>query len=233
MNTKITSATVRAIHWNADAVTRQYYAALREHRFRGTRCAACGHVASPPRDHCVRCGAVSIEWIDLPIRGTLYAFSQQQRSWRFAKRDVIGLVALAGVAGFACHVADRGDAIGQDYNIVDNSVVSYYDLVTYMALLTGRRMRDLPLVDLRRARRVMIPAARAMAWLQQRFGLKRIRVFEPQSAHYISSSYWLSNRKSLATGYRYRYPDVREGLKDTIAWMREHGWLADRRRLFA
>ena len=79
----------------------------------------------------------------------------------------------------------------------------------------------------------MVPAARAMAWLHARFGVQRLRVFEPQSAHYVSSSYWLGNRKSLATGFTYRYADVREGLKDTIAWMRAEGWLDDRRRLFA
>jgi nucleoside-diphosphate-sugar epimerase len=150
-----------------------------------------------------------------------------------AKNYISASVHAADVAGFACHAADRPEALGEDYNIVDNSVVSYYEFVQYIALLTGRRPLDLPFVDLRRARRVMVPAARLMSWLGRRFGVRRIRVFEPQSAHYVSSSYWLSNRKSLATGYAYRYPDVREGLKDTIAWMREQGWLADRRRLFA
>ncbi len=99
MNTKITSATVRGIRYNADAASDKFYAALRERRFRGTRCIACGHVPFPPREHCTRCSAETMEWIDLPVRGTLHAFSQQHRSWRFAKPDVIGLVALVGVSG--------------------------------------------------------------------------------------------------------------------------------------
>ena len=150
-----------------------------------------------------------------------------------AKNYITTSVHVEDIAGFALHIADRADSIGEDYNVVDNSIISYYEFVQYIALLTGRRLRDLPFVNLKRARVVMVPAARAMGWLEKRFGWRRLRVFEPQSAEYVSSSYWLSNRKSLATGYQYRYPDVREGLKDTIAWMRENGWLADRRRLFA
>ena len=59
-----------------------------------------------------------------------------------------------------------------------------------------------------------------------------MRVFEIQSATYISSSYWLSNRKTLEAGYEYEYPDVREGLKDTVAWFRERGWLTDKEKVF-
>ena len=98
MNAEVTSATVRAIQFNADAASAKFYAELRERRFRGTRCRVCGHVPFPPRMHCTRCSSGDIEWIDLPAHGTLHAFSQQQR-WRFSKPDVIGLVALVGVTG--------------------------------------------------------------------------------------------------------------------------------------
>jgi len=99
VNAKITNATARAIRFHADAATQTFYAGLRERRFRGTRCAGCGHVPYPPRAFCPRCGGDDVSWIDLPTRGALYAFTQQQRSWRFASPDVIGLVALPGVAG--------------------------------------------------------------------------------------------------------------------------------------
>jgi nucleoside-diphosphate-sugar epimerase len=152
---------------------------------------------------------------------------------RDARNYITASVHVEDVAGFALYVADRASALGEDYNIVDNSVVSYHEFVHYIALLVGRRMRDLPLVDLRATRHVMVPAARAAVWLERRFGVRRPRMLEPQSATYMSSSYWLSNRKSLATGYAYRYPDVREGLQDTIAWMRRAGWLIDRRKVLA
>lgn len=128
MNTKIISATKRAIDFNADGATSTFYAALRERRFRGTRCTSCGHVPFPPRDHCVRCAQPGdalaatrrMEWIDLPRCGTVYAFSQQQRSWRFSKPDVIGLVSLVGVAGLVLTKLDApfdALAIGQDVEV--------------------------------------------------------------------------------------------------------------------
>ena len=128
MNAKIVSATKRAIDFNADGATRTLYAALRERRFRGTRCTSCGHVPFPPRDHCVRCAKPgegfgllrAMEWIDLPTRGTIYAFSQQQRSWRFSKPDVVGLVSLVGVSGLVLTKLDApfdSLAIGQDVEV--------------------------------------------------------------------------------------------------------------------
>ncbi len=148
-----------------------------------------------------------------------------------ARNYITTSVHVADTAGFAAFIADRPDAIGEDYNMVDNSIISYYDFLAYIALLTGARVRDLPLVRLDHLQPLFAAAARVWRELEVRLGVPRVRVFEIQSATYISSSYWLSNRKSLATGYVYRYPDVREGLKDTVAWMRDMGWLTDRKKL--
>jgi uncharacterized OB-fold protein len=124
MNTKVISATTRAIDFNADATTRAFYAALRERRFRGTRCTGCGYMPFPPKEHCVRCAPAApghrMEWIELPTRGMVYAFTQQQRSWRFSKPDVIGLVSLVGVAGLVLTKLDApiaSLAIGQEVEV--------------------------------------------------------------------------------------------------------------------
>lgn len=147
-----------------------------------------------------------------------------------AKNYITTSVHVEDVAGFAIHVADREDSLGEDYNVVDNSIISYHEFLHYIALLTGRPMIDIPLIKLKTLQPVMVGAAKTWTWLERRFGVKRVRVFEIQSATYMSSSYWLSNRKSLATDYRYAYPDVREGLKDTVAWFRDMGWLTDPRQ---
>ncbi len=150
-----------------------------------------------------------------------------------ARNYVTTSVHVRDVARFACFIADQENAVGQDYNVVDNSIISYYEFLRYIGLLTGRKMLDLPLVNLKTVRHPFIVAAKTWTWLEQSLGVPRVRVFEVQSATYVSSSYWLSNRKTLAAGFEYLYPDVREGLKDTIAWFKDAGWLTDRRRLFA
>ncbi len=148
-----------------------------------------------------------------------------------SRRYITTSVHVADIAGFAIFAADHEEFIGEDFNVVDNSIVSYHEFLNYIGLLTGRTIRDLPLITTKSLAPVMSGAAHAWTYLQRRFGVPRVRVFEIQSAEYVSSSYWLSNRKTLEVGYEYQYPDVREGLKDTVAWLRRQGWLTDRRRL--
>lgn len=136
-------------------------------------------------------------------------------------------VHVSDVAGFAVYIAEREEGLGEDYNIVDNSIVSQYDFLHYIALLTGRSLREIPFLTAPFMKRTLQKVMAVWFWAEERFGVARPRVLEEQSLHYMGSSYWLSNRKTLEAGYDYRYPDVREGLKDTIAWFRETGWLLD------
>ena len=148
-----------------------------------------------------------------------------------ARNFITTSVHVQDLARLALFVAERPQSLGQDYNVVDSSIISYAEFLQYIALLTGRRLRLLPLIRQRHLRPLMTAAAATWTWLERTFGLPRVRVMEVQSATYVSSSYWLSNRKSQAAGFVYDYPDVREGLRDTVAWMRHQGWLTDRRML--
>jgi len=149
-----------------------------------------------------------------------------------AKDYITTSVHVEDLARFALFVADRPETLGEDYNVVDNSIISYFEFLQYIALLTGRRIRAIPFLSLRRGLPIFKAGAQLWRWLERRFGIPRVRVYEVQSAPYASSSYWLSNRKSLAMGFEYRYADVREGIKDTVDWFRDMGWLTDRQRVF-
>jgi len=140
-----------------------------------------------------------------------------------SKHYINSSVHVEDVARFACFIADA-QAIGEDYNVVDSSVISYHEFLHYVALLVGRRLRDLWL-PLGLAKLIFLLVVHLWTWLERTFGVPRLRVIEPQSAVYIGSSYWISNRKALASGFSYRYADVRQGLIDTVTWMRDVGWL--------
>lgn len=142
-----------------------------------------------------------------------------------ARNAITASVHVRDVAGFACFAADADPTLGEDYDLVDDSVISYHEFLHHIALLTGRRMVDVPLVPLSALRAVGIPAAHAWTWAERRLGVPRVRVFEIQSTTYIGSSYWLANDKSKAAGYTYDVPDVQAGLRETVAWMRDAGWL--------
>lgn len=149
-----------------------------------------------------------------------------------SKNYVTTSVHVQDIAGFACYIAEEDEGIGEDYNVVDNSIISYHEFLHYIALLCGRRMRDIPLVSNHSVQKLLKGALGVWRYLEKNFGIARPRVFESQSINYMVSSYWLSNRKSLRTGYEYEYPDVKEGLKDTISWFRDMGWLNDRSKVF-
>ena len=143
-----------------------------------------------------------------------------------SKNYITASVHVRDLARFALFVAGRAEFIGEDFNVTDNSVISYHEFLHYISLLTGRSMVDIPLLPVTWLKPVASLVAHGWTALEKNFGVPRVRILEVQSAEYISSSYWISNRKSLATGFQYLYPDVKEGLKDTVVWLREAGAIA-------
>jgi len=48
---------------------------------------------------------------------------------------------------------------------------------------------------------------------------------EADTIQYLNRDFTYSNEKLKATGYRFVYPDPRPGLRDTLQWYRQEGWL--------
>ncbi len=142
-----------------------------------------------------------------------------------ARNYITTSVHVDDMVGFAAFIADKDFALGEDYNVVDDSIISYREFLKYIALLLGRRLPEVPLLNLALAKPLMVFAAKTWLTLEEKYGVPRVRVFEVGSATYMSSSYWISNKKSKETGYQYRYPTVHEGLRDTIDWFRRVVWL--------
>jgi len=97
-------------HYGDDAAT-QFYAHLRDRRFMSTRCSSCELTSFPPRSFCPECHGAELNWVELPRRGTVYAFTQQKRTFRFMAPDVIGLVELADVGKVLTHFDAPYDAL--------------------------------------------------------------------------------------------------------------------------
>lgn len=135
----------------------------------------------------------------------------------------------------SCHVEDMGrfadfisrndKAIGEDFNVVDDSIISHYDFIRYIGLLLGRRMVPVPWLNLQLMRPLAIRAAKLWTWLEESYNVPRLDIFEVQSAEYFGKSYWISNKKSKDWGFNYRYSDVREGLRHSIEWFQKMGWM--------
>ncbi|MCL4558225.1 MAG: Zn-ribbon domain-containing OB-fold protein [Deltaproteobacteria bacterium] len=93
----IRTYTRKAVSYYGDAQNDEFFRRLKQKEFVSLRCTRCGKVMFPPRPVCPECHSGKLEWVDLPRTGTLYAFTQQEKAFRFSAPDVIGLVELEGV----------------------------------------------------------------------------------------------------------------------------------------
>ncbi len=93
----------------------------------------------------------------------------------------------------------------------------------YLLDLPSLQSIDIPLLPLDLVQPVAEGVATSWLWLEQNLDVPRVRILAVQSAPYIGSSYLISNRKVLETGFVYDYGDARDGLKNTIAWFRKQG----------
>ena len=80
-----------------------------------TRCATCEVTSFPPRERCPRCGDAQ-EWVALPDRGTLHAFTTQEGGLRFRAPAVLALaevgeVVLPGVMDASYESLRIGDPV--------------------------------------------------------------------------------------------------------------------------
>jgi uncharacterized protein len=72
---------------------RDFYRRLGEGELATTFCEPCERFCFPPRERCSECGG-DLQWRELSGRGTVYAFTQQERGLRFTAPDVVGIAEL-------------------------------------------------------------------------------------------------------------------------------------------
>ena len=132
-------------------------------------------------------------------------------------RQRLANVRVEDVAAAAEHLAQRAEAIGQAFNLADDSRPTIAEALALAAAAFGRPAprRHLPLA--------LVAAAARVEGLVARYR-GRIPDLELDSVRYLGADYVVDNGKLKAAGYRLRYPDF-------AASMREMGvcWAAERR----
>ena len=119
----------------------RFFAALKEGRLTTTRCAKDG-LLWPPRVVCPKCHTQELEWVDLPSRGRIYAFSAVLAGAPLGmEKDlpfVVGLVDLDGtglrlfgrIAGRAWNECRIGQPVEVEPYAVEDGRVFYRFRVT-------------------------------------------------------------------------------------------------------
>ena len=126
---------------------------------------------------------------------------------------------------FARFVAGKKECFGQDFNVVDSSDISYYEFIHHIAGLLDKKIMDVPYLPMGLMKALTYSVAKVINVLNLKKRYPQLNVVETQSAKYIGSSYRVDNSKSRSIGFSYNYPDVKDGIKDTVSWFKRQGWI--------
>jgi len=110
---------------DVDGAILEFLERLKRREFSTTFCNDCALCFFPPQSYCPGCLSNSVSWKNLDGRGVLYAFTQVDKSFRFAAPDVIGLIELDGVKG---RVLSRIDAPLEELEIGMELEVDFIDI---------------------------------------------------------------------------------------------------------
>ncbi len=128
------------------------------------------------------------------------------------------------VVGAALHLAEHEGEIAGPYNVNDDSQMTQVELMRFFALLTGHNWIKLPPVPIEVLRTGLGAVADAVQHVaRDMLGLKS--PVEADMVRFLGHDFVYSNEKLKATGYQFVYPDARHGLRDTVLWYRENGWI--------
>ena len=128
------------------------------------------------------------------------------------------------IVGAAVYLAQREEAVGETYNVVSDSI-GQDEMLSFLADELG-----IPDVAVPAPYFAYVGFARALYAIGVRYE-KRARENDTRpwvdapTLRYLTANTWFSNEKLKATGYEMKYLDARDGLREYIAWCREHGYL--------
>jgi UDP-glucose 4-epimerase len=116
-------------------------------------------------------------------------------------------VRVEDVAAAAYHLSMRDDAVGQAFNVADDSHPTIEEAMSAAAEAFGTKAPSLHL-----PLSLVAVAARVQGWAARLS--HRIPDLELDAVRYLSGDYVVDNSKLKATGYRLRFPDFAASMLD-------------------
>jgi UDP-glucose 4-epimerase len=133
--------------------------------------------------------------------------------------NIEGFVHVEDVCRAMIWAADDESAIGEAYNVADDSrltTAEFFNLVAKELLGQEKGFVRVPI-------RLLIPVAAVSQFFAKRTGTKP--KLEKDTLHYMSCDRIWDNTKIKQAGFRLNHPTVETGMKPTLAWYKENGWL--------
>ncbi len=136
----------------------------------------------------------------------------------------IPFIHVRDVARAALHVATEERALGEAYNINDDSLMSMVDFMKAVAEITGAKFVLLPPIPVGLVRPLLLAGAKAAEVVAKNI-THSSPALEYDSTMYFGHDFVYSNEKLKQIGFEFLYPDARVGIEETIAWYKDQGWI--------
>lgn len=133
-------------------------------------------------------------------------------------KNIVTLVHVEDVVRAAEFLSSKPGAIGQVFNIADDSPTNVKELLKHVATLLGKRIYPvhIPMT-------LILTVAQIDEFISEMKG--RRPTLERDLTRYLAQDAWMDNAKLKSLGYRFKYSDVRIGIEETVDWYRSEGWL--------
>ncbi len=143
-------------------------------------------------------------------------------------KNLVPTVHVSDLCNAALFLSSRSEAAGEAYIITDDGQITINELIKHGAPLMGVRI-----VPMFIPAKIFIRMAKGAAEVSSSVaGLAGVRPFiERDMVDFLKGEYRFSNDKIRALGFEFEYPDMMDGIDETIDWYRENGYL-DRRELW-
>lgn len=137
----------------------------------------------------------------------------------------VPLVHVADVCNAALFLAQNEDAQGEIYNLNDDSMYETKEFMKIIAEIRNHKYFEIPVP-------VPLGAMRLLLGLVAN-GMKKVTdvvpLFKPpleyDTVQFLGRDFTYSNTKLKKLGYKFIYPDARDGIRDTIDWYVKEGWI--------
>ena len=151
--------------------------------------------------------------LDLAVRPTVFA----------NQRANIPFVHVRDLCRAALFLADKHEVDGEAFNVTDDGRINSIGLVRLVADELGTAASIFPAVPAPVMRGVLSGAARLSGRRARRRGTRPL--LEHDQVQYFGRSYVYDNQKLKSLGFWYQWPEPEPGLRETIRWYLDRGWI--------
>lgn len=132
------------------------------------------------------------------------------------------LVHAEDVCAAALFVSGRREAVGEAFHLADDRPYTNLAFFQMLAELLGKPFAALPPIPPGLLRALALSAATLENFYAKKIARRR-PTLERDTIFMLGADFWYSNEKLKVLGFRFKYPDSREGLRETLQWLQEAG----------